>query len=195
MAAHAGSRAPDRGRVCVLDTVRLVALHCLARRCMHASVHRSAVMGRRWDCCRFAPADCCTRMRAAPPPRPPQAAFVLAAICNQHSKGQLLCAQAGLLQVRLPVRRVPAWCREEQRAHCLPGQLMLHATPRSHSPTPCPAGVHRAAAGGLGGAGQRSGRRLLFPGAGQECKEVGRRQAPGMWPQRGHLDLAPVVQV
>lgn len=29
-----------------------------------------------------------------------QAAFVLAAICNRHSKGQLLCAQAGLLQVR-----------------------------------------------------------------------------------------------
>ncbi|KAL4426136.1 hypothetical protein ABPG77_007418 [Micractinium sp. CCAP 211/92] len=28
-----------------------------------------------------------------------QAAFVLAAICNQHAKGQLLCAQAGLLQV------------------------------------------------------------------------------------------------
>lgn len=30
-----------------------------------------------------------------------QAAFVLAAICNEHPKGQLLCAQAGLLQVIL----------------------------------------------------------------------------------------------
>lgn len=30
-----------------------------------------------------------------------QAAFVLAAICNRHPKGQLLCAQAGLLQVCL----------------------------------------------------------------------------------------------
>lgn len=28
-----------------------------------------------------------------------QAAFVLAAICSQHAKGQLLCAQSGLLQV------------------------------------------------------------------------------------------------
>eukprot|EP00887_Chlorella_sp_A99_P005702 scaffold1.g5702.t1 len=39
------------------------------------------------------------RDAAVPPESRAQAAFVLAAICDRHPKGQLLCAQAGLLQV------------------------------------------------------------------------------------------------
>lgn len=40
-----------------------------------------------------------SRDPAVSPESRAQAAFVLAAICNGHSKGQLLCAQAGLCQV------------------------------------------------------------------------------------------------
>ncbi|KAL4421494.1 hypothetical protein ABPG75_010785 [Micractinium tetrahymenae] len=42
-----------------------------------------------------------SRDRGVSPESRAQAAFVLAAICNQHPKGQLLCAQAGLLQVSM----------------------------------------------------------------------------------------------
>jgi hypothetical protein len=54
-----------------------------------------------------------------------QAAFVLAAICNRHSKGQLLCAQAGLLQVRRH------GCMQHQHRCWLAGWLLGSARRRS----------------------------------------------------------------